>query len=138
MSGNDVTDRRGATATATAEGSREAGRPALRKVAPAVDIYEQNDLLYLVADMPGVSGDAVRLDVDKDVLTISARFSGEGSFPGSATYAELSPVEYYRAFALGEDLDAARISASLKNGVLELAIPKAERAKTRKIPIQGG
>lgn len=130
MNANDTIERRPAGA------ANEAARPALRKVAPAVDIYEQDERLYLVADMPGVASDGVRLDVEKDVLTISATFAGQGFFPGTATYAELSPVEYYRAFSLGEDLDPARISAVLKNGVLQLQIPKAERAKTRKIPIQ--
>ncbi|HVY62150.1 MAG TPA: Hsp20/alpha crystallin family protein [Planctomycetota bacterium] len=106
-----------------------------RTVAPAVDIYEDGDKLCLIADLPGISTEDVRLDVDKDVLTIGARFTGEGFFKGEAAYSELAPCEYYRAFALGEDLDAARITATMKNGVLELVLPKAERAKTRKIPV---
>lgn len=125
--------RRGAT---EAEARSEA-RPGLRTVAPAVDIYETDEGLVLLADLPGVPIEAVRLDVDKDVLTIAARLTGEGLFPGEAVYAELSPCEYYRAFALGEDLDPARISATMRNGVLELVLPKAERAKTRKIKVEG-
>jgi len=105
-------------------------------VAPAVDIYGDKDKLCVVADLPGISTDGVRLDVDKDVLTISAKFTGEGFFPGEATYSELGPVEYYRAFALGEDLDAARITATMRNGVLTLVLPMAERAKTKKIEVQ--
>lgn len=110
-------------------------RPALRMVAPPVDIYERDEGLVVVADLPGVSREAVRVDVDKDVLTISARFEGEGAFPGQPTYSELSPCEYYRAFSLGEGLDPGRITASMRNGVLELFLPKAERAKTRKIQV---
>jgi HSP20 family protein len=113
----------------------EARQTAVRTIAPAVDIFEDGDKLYLLADLPGISTDGVRLDVDKDVLTISAKFGGESIFKGEATYSELAPCEYYRAFALGEDLDAARITATMKNGVLELVLPKAERAKTRKIPV---
>jgi len=109
-----------------------------RTIAPAVDIYEDSDRLHVFADLPGVTTDGVRLDVEKDVLTIGARFTGEGVLSGEATYSELGPVEYYRAFALGEDLDPARITATMKNGVLELVLPKAERAKTRKISIEQG
>jgi HSP20 family protein len=114
----------------------EAARPALPTVAPAVDIFETEDGLRLVADLPGVQTGGVKLDVSKDVLTITAKCTGENALPGEATWKELSPREYYRAFALGEDLDPARISATLKDGVLELALPKAERAKTRKIVIE--
>jgi HSP20 family molecular chaperone IbpA len=113
-------------------------RAALRKVAPAVDIYEREDGLVLVADLPGVPSDGVGLDIDKDVLTITARFLGGEALPGEATWSELGPREYYRAFALGDDLDAARISATMRNGVLELLLPKAERAKTRKIQVDEG
>jgi HSP20 family protein len=115
------------------EGQRAEGR--LRTVAPAVDIYETKDGLVLLADLPGVSSDAVKIDVQKDVLTISARFTGEGAFPGEPTWSEITPREYYRAFALGDDLDSARIAAAMKNGVLELTLPKAERAKTKKIKV---
>lgn len=117
----------------------DARQPArTRTVAPPVDIFEENETLYVVADLPGVGTDGVRLDVDKDVLTISAQFTGEGVFKGEPTYSELAPVTYHRAFALGEDLDPTRIAATMKDGVLELVLPKAERAKTRKIKIEQG
>lgn len=132
MLGKDKAERR----VQVREGEpRPEGRPALRTIAPAVDIFEGEDSLVLVADLPGVSTGDVQLDVDKDVLTISARFSGEGVLRGEAVYSELEPCEYYRAFELGDDLDVARIGANMKNGVLELKLPKAERAKTKKIRI---
>jgi len=120
---------------APAADRREPAR-SLRRVTPPVDIYEDQERLYLLADLPGVSTEQVKIDVEKDVLTISAAFVGEGFFPGEAAYSELAPVEYFRAFALGEDLDAARISATMRNGVLELELPKAERAKTKKIKVE--
>lgn len=112
------------------------GQPRTRTVAPAVDIFEDGDRLNLLVDLPGVATDGVRLGVEKDVLTIEARFAAE--LPGESTYSEFGPVAYYRAFALGDDLDTARISATMKNGVLELVLPKAERAKTKKIQVQVG
>ena len=112
------------------------GGHAVRTIAPAVDIYEAADRLHVVADLPGVKTDGVKLDVEKDVLTITASFTGEGVLRGESSYSELTPAEYYRAFALGEDLDPTRITATMKNGVLELVLPKAERAKTKKIQIE--
>jgi HSP20 family protein len=110
----------------------------LRVVAPAVDIYEDKDRLVLIADLPGVQTNDIHLDVNKDVLTITAKWTGQGCFTGETVYSELTPVQYYRAFALGDDLDATRISASMRNGVLELVVPKAEKAMTRKIKVEQG
>jgi HSP20 family protein len=115
---------------------RSAPQPRLRTVAPPVDIFEDGERLHLLIDLPGVATDGVKLGVEKDVLTIEATFQAE--FPGRSTYAELGPVAYYRAFALGDDLDTARITATMRNGVLELVLPKAERAKTKKIQVQVG
>jgi len=119
-------------------GAAVAESPKVRRVAPAVDIFEREDGLVLLADLPGAKEGDVKIDVDKDVLTISARF-GEGGFaPGVEFYSELWPREYYRAFQLGELLDSAHITAKMRNGVLELVLPKAERAKTRKIEVKAG
>lgn len=117
-------------------GEKGPAEPRVRTVAPAVDIYESEDGLTLLADLPGVATDGVKLDVDKDVLTISAKMPVGSALPGEPWYAELAPCEYHRAFALGDELDAARITATMKNGVLELVLPKAERAKTRKIKVE--
>jgi len=114
----------------------EERQPKMRTVAPPVDIYEEGDQLFLLIDLPGVTTDGVRLDVNKDVLTIEATFAGE--LGGEASYSELAPASYYRAFELGDDLDTARINATMRNGVLELVVPKAERAKTKKIQVQAG
>jgi HSP20 family molecular chaperone IbpA len=138
MHANTNTSDQGRVKVREGAAERPARAANVRTVSPAVDIYEEGDRLHLLADLPGIATDGVRLDVDKDVLTISAKLAGEGAFPGEATYSELAPCEYYRAFALGEDLDPARISAVMKNGVLELVLPKAERAKTRKIDVQVG
>jgi HSP20 family molecular chaperone IbpA len=109
---------------------------ALRRVAPAVDIFERGSALVLLADLPGVASGDVKIDVDKDVLTISARFPADAHAPGTEVHGEIEPREYHRAFDLGPDLDPARITATMKNGVLELALPKAERAIARKIEVK--
>jgi len=133
MSKKETTDRR--VTMGDSETGQVETRSTVRRVAPAVDIYEGEDALTVVADLPGVATEDVKLDVERDVLAISARFLGEKVLPGDSVYSELLPCEYYRAFALGDELDASKISAHMKNGVLELKLPKAERAKTRKITI---
>jgi len=106
-------------------------------VAPAVDIYEEQDALVIVADMPGVAKDGVSAAVEGGVLTI------EGTVPRpdpaeTALYAEYEPADFHRCFTLGESVSEEGISASLTNGVLTVRLPKAERVKTRKIEITGG
>jgi HSP20 family protein len=105
---------------------------------PAVDIFETPEALVLVADMPGVSGDRVSLDLKDNHLIISgAIFAplGEGETLVSQEYAT---GDYYREFHLGELIDKTRIEASMHDGVLKLVLPKAERAKPRKIEVKVG
>ena len=103
-------------------------------VSPAVDIFETEDVLTLVADMPGVSNDNLEIDVDQGILSIKAS-TGNG-VKGEALYREFRPSGYYRQFKLLEDFDAAKADAELKNGVLTLRLPKAEAAKPRKIAVK--
>jgi HSP20 family protein len=102
---------------------------------PDVDIYERDDGLRLWADMPGVSEKDVEVMLKDGVLTITGMVS-------TALYAKLSPVyseynvgNYYRQFALNEEIDGSRIKARMRNGVLEVELPKRERAKPRKIEV---
>ena len=88
---------------------------------PAVDIYENNDGLTLLADLPGVGRDQLNLGVEQGVLTIEGKTA--------------SSYGYYRRFQLPEHLDLEHVKAELKHGVLTLHLPKAEAAKPRKIAV---
>jgi HSP20 family molecular chaperone IbpA len=122
----------GATATASArEGTSR------RTLVPSVDIYEEKEGPVLTADMPGVGTDDLKIEVDRDVLNIAGAVRADDLRKGEAFYCEYEPVDYFRAFALGDDLDPQRVTATLKNGVLKIVLPKAEKAKTRVIKIQG-
>lgn len=103
-------------------------------VSPAVDIYETEDALTLVADMPGVVKDQLEIDVDQGILSITA--ATENGIKGEGLYREFRPSGYYRQFKLLEEFDAAKAEAELKNGVLTLRLPKAESAKPRKIAVK--
>ncbi|HJU27915.1 MAG TPA: Hsp20/alpha crystallin family protein [Candidatus Binataceae bacterium] len=103
---------------------------------PDVDICEFEDMLRLWADMPGVSEKDVDVTLHDGALTISGTVSA-GAYAGlSPLYTEYNVGNYYREFALNEDVDESRIKARMRNGVLEVELPKRERAKPRKIQIE--
>lgn len=94
--------------------------------APAVDIFETDNELLLLANMPGVSEQGLQLEVSRGVLTVEAERQGteNGNKHG-----------YYRQFKLSERIDADAGQAQLKDGVLTLRLPKTETAKPRKIAV---
>jgi HSP20 family protein len=104
---------------------------------PAVDIFETPQALVLVADMPGVSGDAVTLDLKENLLTIFGEVSPPPEQEALLSQ-EYAIGDFYREFQLGELIDKDKIEASVKNGVLTLTLPKAEKAKPRRIEVKSG
>ena len=104
---------------------------------PLVDIYEKDDGLVLVADVPGAGKGDITVQVEKGVLTLSAeaKFDVPGE-ESAATHVSFQPGRYFRAFALSDEIDRDKIAASISKGVLTLELPKAEAAKRRKIDIK--
>ncbi len=102
---------------------------------PAVDIYESQDSLTLVADMPGVPLENVDIDLDADQLTIRGTVPLRAENSGKVLFQEYCTGDYYRQFTLSNEIDRAKIQASMKDGVLRLVLPKAEAAKPRKITV---
>lgn len=117
--------------------AHEAGSYEGRWFEPAVDIYENDDALTLVADLPGVAAEDVSTDLRDNLLTITARMKGERT-QRNPVYEEYAEGHYLRQFRIGQQIDQARISASMKDGVLTLNLPKADAAKPRKIQINVG
>jgi HSP20 family molecular chaperone IbpA len=105
-----------------------------RILTPSVDIFESDESLTLVADMPGVDKEGLDISLEKGVLTINGNVKLEGR--GKAVLREISPSNYYRQFKLSEHIDAEKSVADLTNGVLTLQIPKTESAKPKKIEIR--
>ncbi len=102
---------------------------------PAVDIFETKDELVLVADMPGVPPDGVDVGLEGDELSIEGRVRS-GEYDGlKPLYVEYGVGGYHRRFTLGEMIDRDGIKAQMKNGVLVLRLPKAERARARRIAV---
>jgi HSP20 family molecular chaperone IbpA len=105
-----------------------------RYINPAVDVFESEESLTLVADLPGISQEQLEISVEQNVLTVSAALSN--SSVEKSFYSEFIPAGYYRQFRLFDDYDVAKADAGLKNGVLSLRLPKAETAKPRKIDVK--
>ncbi len=103
---------------------------------PRVDIYENKDSLFLVADMPGIDEKTVDIELEKNVLTITGRVENGRIKDGTLMYSEYEIGDYERVFNLSDEIDRERIVATVKNGVLRLELPKAEKAKPKKIAIK--
>jgi len=114
--------------------SKERTRGMERFVPPPVDIYETQDGLVLLADLPGVSPNDLKIRLEDSILTIQAR--PKHLVEAEPIYREFELVNFFRQFELSEEVDQEKIAASLSHGVLRLYLPRAEKAKPREIPVQ--
>ena len=105
--------------------------------APVVDIFEMGDDVVIRAEVAGVESDDVDISVENNTLVIRGERKRETGFEEKDAYhLERSFGAFTRSFTLPKTVDSSRISASCKNGVLELRIPKVAEAKPRKIDIK--
>ena len=102
---------------------------------PVVDIWETEKGLMLLADMPGVSSDNLYVDLQDNTLTISGKVEAQPEGRKSLIK-EYEIGGFYRQFSLAENIDQAAITASLKDGVLKLDLPRVAPAQPRKIEIK--
>ena len=114
--------------------TRESTRNQERYIAPPVDIYETPDGLVVMADLPGVTKDALDVRVDNNILTL--RGIARHPSTGDAVHREYELINFFRQFELGEKINQGKISAELKHGVLTLSLPKAEEAKPRRVEVK--
>ncbi len=106
-----------------------------RSYVPQVDIYETTEGLWLWADMPGVDESSLNVQLDNGVLTIEGHVDVKQYENTTPLYTEYNVGNYLRRFTLSNDVDSDRIVARMQHGVLALEIPKAERAKPRRISV---
>lgn len=104
---------------------------------PAVDIFETDDRISVLADMPGVKPSALKIDLRENLLTLTGRAEPREQEGESPVLQEFSAGTYFRQFTLSESIDQSKIDAKLNDGVLRLELPKAERAKPRQITVKG-
>ena len=124
-------------ATANVEDRAElATREEGRFLTPPVDIYETDEGLEVLVDMPGVGREGVSLGVEDGILTIEGTPTWAAT--GETVYEEFRLGRYHRRFRLTDAVDAEGIAAELKHGVLRITLPKAERMRPRKIDVRVG
>jgi len=116
------------------EAERTRARPAF---VPRADIYEAEDKILLIADMPGVDEDSVDITLEKNVLTINGYVEPPTYEGYSLAYAEYRVGDFQRSFSLSNEIDQDKIEATLNNGVLRLHLPKVA-PKTRSISVKAG
>jgi HSP20 family molecular chaperone IbpA len=102
---------------------------------PAVDIFETDKEITLLADMPGVTGKNLNIDLRDDTLTLIGEIEPFEGPDEKDILIEYEVGKYFRQFTLSEVIDQDKIEANLSDGVLRLSLPKVEKAKPRKITV---
>ena len=105
---------------------------------PPIDIYETPDGLVLYADLPGVTADGLDLQVQDNRLTLFGRVQQRDSAGLCIVHQEYQTGDFLRSFILSDEVDHDRIQAKLSNGVLRVELPRAARAKPRRIEVSPG
>ena len=107
-----------------------------RVFSPFTDIYETDQEIQLLIDLPGVKENDIDITLEKDILSIDASVEPEPMEGYSLTYAEYAVGDFHRKFRLTKMVDQNAIDASLKYGVLKVTLSKAASSQTKKITVQ--
>jgi HSP20 family protein len=106
---------------------------------PPVDVIERDDEFVVTVELPGVAKEDIDVTVHNGMLTINAESkSGIDKEPARIIRQERRVGKYVRSMRLGTDIDEARVKASVRDGILELVLPKAEEVKPKKINVEVG
>src|SRR5437764_9731482 len=116
--------------------SREETTIPARVFLPTADIYETQDALTVILEMPGVEKSNVSVGVEDGILNVQGRLDLSKYQGLQPLYIEYNIGHYSRSFQLSSKIDQARIEAAMKDGVLSLTLPKVEEAKPRTINVR--
>ena len=105
---------------------------------PRADIFELEDQISVVLDMPGINENAIEITLEKNILNVKGFSQVEDHGEYSRVWREYEAGDYERSFKVSNAIDQANIEANYNNGVLRLTLPKAEEAKARKIAVKVG
>lgn len=103
---------------------------------PSVDIFENDGSITVLADMPGVKAQDLKIDLHESVLTLTGHVTAPDPSKASDVLREYQSGTFYRQFTLSETIDQTKIDAKLTDGVLRLELPKIEKARPRQITVR--
>ncbi|WP_028630125.1 Hsp20/alpha crystallin family protein [Metapseudomonas resinovorans] len=112
------------------------GETETQTLLPRVDVFEDDNGIQLFADLPGVPKERLVVNVEGDTLVLEGEIMPEMSEQLEAVYAEVQLSRFRRAFTLSSELDTTQIDAELRDGVLNLRVPKHAHAQPRKIVVK--
>ena len=102
---------------------------------PAADVFETEDALTVVMEVPGVAREAVEIELKEGVLRVEGRIDAAKYGGLEPVYTEYNVGHWTRSFALSDAVDQERIAAQLEDGVLTLTLPKTAEARPRRIAV---
>ena len=106
----------------------------IRTFTPRADIVAIESGYQVEVELPGVSSENLSVELEQGVLSLRGQTSGTAGEGGENI--RMEPIAYERSFRLSDTVEGDRIQAELKNGLLTLMLPKAERALPRQIPVE--
>ncbi|GBF42098.1 small heat shock protein [Leptospira ellinghausenii] len=106
-------------------------KPQVRVYSPNVDVYETENTILFRVEMPGVDETSVEITIEKDQLQLEGKFQIGTEEKGQVRLAEYKEGNYFRKFTISKAIDSEKAVAKMKNGILELSIPKIEPKKTK-------
>ena len=107
-----------------------------RSFVPRADIYETENEIIVLTDIPGANEETVDITLEKNVLSITAYVDAAIPSGFDIAYAEYEEGDYQRSFRLSDEIDRDKIEAVVNEGVLRLRLPKTQGAKTKKIAVK--
>jgi HSP20 family protein len=118
------------------QGSHTAAVERQETFTPPIDIHEGPEGLTLEADLPGAKESSLYIELEDNVLTLHAKIDSPLPDGARLVHEEYRLGDFRRSFILSDEVDRDRITAEIQHGVLRLFLPKAERARTRRIEIK--
>ena len=104
--------------------------------APDVDIFEENDCYILIANMPGVSKEGIKIKVEESTLYILGRIDYDAKQGRNYVLDEIEGANFFRKFKISKNIEENKIDAQLENGQLTVRLPKQDNVKPRVIEIK--
>jgi HSP20 family protein len=117
------------------EKPQESTRP-MRAFAPTTDIFETDEALTMLLEMPGVDRENIEISVENGVLTVEGKINFSKYEGLQPVYSEYNIGPFRRTFRLSSRIDQDKIRAEMQGGVITLVLPKAEEAKPRRIDVK--